>query len=363
MASSLPESNLTEMPEKLTRKWIESCNLGNQKPQASLKLDFSKTRIIDSAGISFIYLLSNWYKKAGYKLTLCNISDEILKTLKRWNIKSGEGISNPRRIGFFLSIGDALLNFFREFFAALSILVEIIYWGTFGLIKKQDYRRGVLGEQMYQLGFNAIGIVCLLSFIMGIVIAVQSAMQLHMYGADVFLSDLVTWSFIREFGPFLTAIVLAGRTGSATTAEIATMCVQEEVDALKTMGLNHIQYIVVPKFWAITFTMPMLTILSMTMGIFGGFLVSTFYLDLTPAIFFNQMVKNIFIKDFIISMIKSVVFAWLIIWIGAYYGFKVRGGAEEVGKETTASVVTAMFVIIVTTALFSFIYNINFKWD
>jgi len=165
---------------------------------------------------------------------------------------------------------------------------------------------------------------------------------------------------IREIGPLMTAIILAGRSGSATTAEIATMCVQEEVDALKTMGLNHIQFIVVPKLWAISLTMPVLSLLSITFGIIGGYVVSIFFLDLTPALFWGELTKNVILKDFIISFVKSIVFAWLIIWIGAYYGFTVRGGAEEVGKATTASVVSSIFVIIIADAVFSFIYNIQF---
>jgi phospholipid/cholesterol/gamma-HCH transport system permease protein len=304
-------------------------------------------------------LLNNSYKTAGKKLILKNISEKLLSILKKW-VTPPETIHSKKDENSFVKLGDILLNFIDDVIQALSIFVEMIYWGTYGLLKKRDFRKGVLGEQMYQLGFNAIGIVCLLSFIMGLVISVQSAMTLTMYGADVLISMVITWSMVREFGPFLTAIILAGRTGSATTAEIATMCVQEEVDALKTMGLNQIQFIVIPKFWAITLTMPLLTMLSIVTGIFGGFLVSTFYLELTPAIFYSEMVKNIIIKDFVISLIKAVVFAWLIIWIGAYHGFRVKGSAEDVGKETTASVVTAMFVIIIADAVFSFIYNINF---
>ncbi len=346
------------MPQRLDRSWIEKNKLYTMKPAGTLKLDFSGTEIIDSAGISLIHFLNRQYKNAGQQLVISNINDEILSTLKRWTISPAEK-SESKNEGIVSSIGDKTYGFYSESLKALSILVETLYWGTFGLLKRQDFRRGILGEQMYQLGFNAIGIVFLINFLIGIVLSIQSAIQLQMFGADVFLVAMITWGMIRELGPLLTAIILAGRSGSATTAEIATMCVQEEVDALKTMGLNHIQFIVVPKFWAITLTMPVLAVISMVAGIFGGFIVSIFYVNLTPALFFSEMVKNIFVKDFIISIIKSVVFAWLIIWIGAYFGFKVRGGAEEVGKETTASVVFGIFIIIIADAAFSFIYNIK----
>ncbi len=351
-------TNSVILPQQLTRDWVVTSTLPTAKPAGPLRLDFSNTRTIDSAGISLVHLLNKQYKKAGQQVTLCNISDEMLTTIKRWAVKPA-AVSEQAEEGFFTRVGNATINAYDEFVKALSILIETIYWGSFGLLKKQDYRRGVLGEQMYQLGFNAIGIVFILNFLIGIVLSIQSAIQLKQFGADVFLVAMVTWGMVREMGPLLTAIILAGRSGSATTAEIATMCVQEEVDALKTMGLNHIQFIVVPKFWAISMTMPMLAVLSMVAGIFGGFIVSIFYVNLTPALFWSEMVKNIYIKDFIISIIKSVVFAWLIIWIGAYFGFKVRGGAEEVGKETTASVVFGIFVIIMADAAFSFVYNIK----
>ena len=346
------------MPERLDRRWIEKNKLHTVKPTGTLKLDFSGTKTIDSAGISLVHFLNREYKKAGQELVLCNINNDMLSTLNRWTVSSpekGEG----KKESLAASVGEKTYNFYSESVKAFSILVETLYWGTFGLLKRQDFRRGILGEQMYQLGFNAIGIVFLINFLIGIVLSIQSVIQLRMFGADIFLVAMITWGMIRELGPLLTAIILAGRSGSATTAEIATMCVQEEVDALKTMGLNHIQFIVVPKFWAISLTMPVLSVLSMVAGIFGGFLVSIFYVNLTPALFFSEMVKNIFVKDFIISIVKSVVFAWLIIWIGAYFGFKVRGGAEEVGKETTASVVFGIFIIIIADAAFSFIYNIK----
>jgi phospholipid/cholesterol/gamma-HCH transport system permease protein len=353
------QSTLVALPERLTREWVETCGLTVHKPACELTLDFSHTNVIDSAGICLIHFLDTKYREAGFGLTVRNISDPILAAIKRW--PSAPTPHKPKiREGFLARLGDTIIRFADEFMKALSILVETLYWGTFGLLKRRDFRRGILGEQMYQLGFNAIGIVVLINFLIGIVLSIQSVLQLRQFGADVFLVAMITWGMVRELGPLLTAIILAGRSGSATTAEIATMCVQEEVDALKTMGLSHIQFIVVPKFWAVTLTMPMLAVLSMVAGISGGFVISIFYVNLTPDLFFSEMIKNIYIKDFIISIIKSIVFAWLIIWIGAYFGFKVRGGAEEVGRETTASVVTGIFIIIVADALFSFVYNINF---
>jgi len=248
-----------------------------------------------------------------------------------------------------------LLTFSGNVLNALSVLTEMLYWGTLGLFKKRDFKRGALGEQMYLLGYKAFGIVGLLSFLIGIILALQTAIQLQNFGAGIFLAPLLGITMVRELGPLLTAIILAGRTGSATTAEIATMVVGEELDALQTMGINPVQYVVVPKFWAISFTMPVLSIMATTAGILGGFLVAIFYLDLSSSLFWNELIKSVHFRDFWAGFVKSVIFSWLIIWIGSYYGFRVRGGAEAVGKETTASVVTGIFIIILADALFSFV--------
>ncbi len=209
---------------------------------------------------------------------------------------------------------------------------------------------------MYHLGYGAIGITVSLCFLIGVALAVQSAIQLKAFGADVFLVAMVVQGMIRELGPLMAAIILAGRTGSATTAEIATMKVQEEVDALRTMGLNEIQFIVVPKFWALSLTMPLVTVLGIMAGIAGGALVAWSYVGMSPDMIHDEFVKNIIVKDFTLSILKSLVFSWLIIWIGAYFGFQVSGGAEEVGRETTRSVVASIFIIVVADAIFSFFY-------
>jgi phospholipid/cholesterol/gamma-HCH transport system permease protein len=161
---------------------------------------------------------------------------------------------------------------------------------------------------------------------------------------------------IKELGPLLTAIIISGRNGSSTTAEIATMVVGEEIDALRTMGLNPVQFVVVPKFWAMTLTMPFLSLCATVVGVFGGYAVAIVYLGISSSLFIGELLRNVVLIDVVENIIKSVVFAWLIIWIGAFHGFKVKGGAEEVGRETTASVVTGIFIVIVADAVFSFIF-------
>lgn len=357
---NIKNKNLDEIiiiPEVLDRTWVHQHEKRFLNKKEHITFDLSSTAGIDSSGICFIHLLHKEFKQAGGKIVLRNISDTLLCTLKTLAPPdtTESSIQTKKETNLFVRVGIGLYNLKDEVTQALSVLSEMIYWGTIGLLKKSDYKRGVLGEQMYQLGYKALGIVSLLALLIGVVLALQTAMQLQTYGAGVFLAPLIGITMVREMGPLLTAIILAGRTGSATTAEIATMGVGEEIDALKTMGINPVQFVVVPKFWAISITMPILSIIATAAGIFGGFLIATLYLDLGSSMYWSELGKFLKIKDVSAGFIKSVVFSWLIIWIGAYYGFRVRGGAEAVGKETTASVVTGIFIIILADALFSFI--------
>jgi len=339
------------LPKNIDRTWVEEVGMNILNDKSELTLDFSEVSVFDSAGEAFFKLISR-----NKNVKLLNLSLEISQIIKKSEEEIQKETIPLKKENYFQKVGDSVVAGYDEICKALVVLVEMIYWGTLGLFKKRDFRKGVLGEQMYNLGYGALGITAVLTFLIGVAVATQSAMQLKQFGADVFLVMLVVVSMVREMGPLMAAIIIAGRTGSATTAEIATMKVQEEVDAIKTMGLNEIQFIVVPKFWAMSITMPLLSVLATLAGILGGLCVAYFYSGLSVEIIADNFAQHIKVNDFIISLIKSLVFAWLILWIGTYYGFGVRGGAEEVGKATTKSVVTAIFVIVIADALFSFVY-------
>jgi phospholipid/cholesterol/gamma-HCH transport system permease protein len=343
------------MPVKLNRGWIEQCGLARRKPVTSLVLDFAATESSDSAGMALIYYLNRICATSNKKLILRNISASLHQTLVEWYPPESLPTETMPQLSYFAIVRNRVAVAWSVIVNALSMLTEILYWGTFGMLKRRDFRQGVFFEQMFQLGYKSLGIVCLLSFLVGIVLALQAAMQLEQFGAGIFLAPMIAISMIRELGPLLTAIIISGRNGSATTAEIATMVVGEEIDALQTMGINPVQFIVVPKFWAMTITMPLLCLGSTIVGIVGGYVVAVTYLGISSALFVGELLKNIVMQDVCANFIKSIVFSWLIIWVGAFYGFKVKGGAEEVGRQTTASVVTCIFIVIVADALFSFI--------
>jgi phospholipid/cholesterol/gamma-HCH transport system permease protein len=172
------------------------------------------------------------------------------------------------------------------------------------------------------------------------------------------VADLLAISVIREMGPMMTAIIVAGRSGSSIASEIATMRVTEELDALEVMGINPVRYTVVPRILAGMTTVPLLTVLSIAAALVGGGIVSVIYLGLSPAIFVTQLSRAAGIDDLVVALIKSVVFAWQIVMIAGYFGLRATGGAEGVGKVTTSSVVASIFAVIVIDVLFSFLYII-----
>jgi phospholipid/cholesterol/gamma-HCH transport system permease protein len=320
-------------------------------------MDFSNTAQIDSAGLAFLQYLGKQHEKAGRKLVLRNVKPDVLAAIDSSHARPDEEPAPaPVKETFFSALGRSALASWDTAMLAVSMLAEILYWASFGLLAKRDFRKGVIEQQMFYMGYGAFGIVGLLSFLVGIVLALQAAMQLERFGGGIFLAPMIAISMIKELGPLLTAVILTGRTGSATTAEIATMVVGEEVDALKTMGINPIQFIVVPKLFAFTITMPLLSVAASLMGIVGGYLVAITYLKITSGLFISELIKYVALNDVVANVVKSVVFSWLIIWIGSFHGFRVKGGAEEVGRETTASVVDGIFIIIVADSIFSFIF-------
>ena len=202
-----------------------------------------------------------------------------------------------------------------------------------------------------QTGLDAVPIVALLSFLVGAVVAFLGATVLRDFGASVFTVELVGYSFLREFGVLLTAILVAGRSGSAFTAQIGSMKAREEIDAIRTLGLDPVEVLVLPRALALLLSMPLLTFVAMIAGILGGALVCIFSLDISLGMFLTRFHDTASVRHFWVGMSKAPVFAFLIAAIGCLEGFKVSGSTESVGEHTTSSVVQSIFVVIMIDAL------------
>lgn len=211
---------------------------------------------------------------------------------------------------------------------------------------------------MQRAGYEALPIVSLISFLMGLITAFQAAMQLRQFGADIYVANLVGLSITRELGPLMTAIIAAGRSGAAFAAEIGTMKVSEEVDALAAMGLDRTRFLVTPKMLALLFMLPCLTMYANLVGILGGLFVAVFQLDIPAVVYFRQMKAYMVWWDIGQGLVKAVVFAFLIAGVGCLRGFEAREGAESVGRITTSAIVAGIFAIICADAVFTVLFNV-----
>ncbi len=207
-------------------------------------------------------------------------------------------------------------------------------------------------------GVDAIPIVALLAFLLGVVVAYQAADQLRRYGANIFVADLVGLSMLREFAPLITAIIIAGRSGSAYAAQIGTMAVTEEIDAMRTLGIAPLELLVLPKIIALAIAMPLLTVFADVMGVFGGMIMARTQLDVGFTEFLDRFVKAVDISAYLIGVGKAPVFAIIIAVVGCFQGMRTKGGADSVGRQTTRSVVQGIFMVIVADALFSVAFSI-----
>jgi len=211
-------------------------------------------------------------------------------------------------------------------------------------------------RQVHRMGVESIPIVSLISIFIGMILSLQSAYQLGKFGATPYVGSLVSVSVIRELGPLLTAILLAGRIGAGITAELGSMVVSEEVTALRTMAINPRKYLLVPRNWAFVISLPILTLIANLLACLGGIGVSWLFLNIPPGQFYRISVDALVLKDFLTGFSKSIIFALIIVLIASYKGFNVRGGATAVGKATTETVVLSIVYIIVADLVFTILF-------
>lgn len=229
------------------------------------------------------------------------------------------------------------------------------------LLQPRRWRMTAVVAHIEQTGLDAAPIVALLTFLVGAVVAFLGATVLASFGASIFTVDLVAFSFLREFGVLLTAILMAGRTASAFTAQIGSMKANEEIDAIRTLGLDPVELLVVPRVLALLIALPLLTFLAMLCGILGGAVVCAVSLDISPAMFLSLLESDIGVQHFLVGLAKAPFFAFLIAAIGCLEGFKVTGSAESVGAHTTSAVVQSIFVVIVLDAVFA-LFFMEMSW-
>ena len=254
------------------------------------------------------------------------------------------------------SIGRTTHSLIKQVRELLVLLSQTLYWVFVGpFVKKPVSSKGFFAQTVFS-GLDSLIIVFFVDFFIGMVLAMQSAYQLEQLGATIYVAALVGVSVTREIGPVLTSLVIAGRVGAAITAEISTMKVTEQVEALQTISLNPVRYLVVPRFLALLLMLPCLVILGDLIGIFGGYIVGVYNLGLNSGLYIDTTIDFLTVKDIMTGLLKSAVFSMIISMIACYQGLSTDGGAEGVGRSTTQSVVTSFILIIIADALLTAIF-------
>jgi phospholipid/cholesterol/gamma-HCH transport system permease protein len=338
-------------------------NLLKEISPSHLTVDLAMLDYIDSAGALSLIQLESKTSNQSIPLMFINMHKETKgmmdlidrQSLVMPTINLGKAYSH-----LFERVGNATLLFFNDFIAVLTFLGEMLTAMSYSVLHPRSIRWGDVIFYMKRAGSEAVPIVGLISLLIGLIMAFMSSLQLKQFGANIFVASLVGISIVKELGPMMTAIIVAGRSGSAFAAEIGTMMVNEEVDALVTMGFDPVRFLAVPKIIAAMFVVPLLTLYSMLFGIMGGLLVGVIGLDLTFYTYIQETMKHIAMFDVFSSLVKSAVFAFLIAGIGCQRGFEVFGGAEAVGELTTSAVVSAIFLIVVADSAFAIILHYAF---
>ncbi len=313
---------------------------------------------LDSVGAWLIFRTLRQLERMGLNVTIRGLCPEYQALLQLIQTHaSGERAPGLLRHSFLNRFGRIVWRHVDEFNGLLAFLGEIVVAMLRALAHPSRIRWRAVLYNLQIAGFNALPIVGLLAFLIGVVVAFQGSVQLVRYGANIFVADLVGLSILREMAPLLTAIIVAGRSGSAYAAQIGTMKVTEEIDALRTIGVSPMELLVLPKMLALLVALPLLTVYADILGVLGGMIVAKTQLNVGFADFLDRFDDAVKVSSFLVGLGKAPVFAAIIVLVGCFQGFRVSGSADSVGHQTTVSVVQAIFLVIVFDALFSVIFS------
>jgi len=282
---------------------------------------------------------------------------QIQQTLSLVKRDNNTPLPHKRELSFLESLGKQITILWCFIIDFLNFIGMLFVKKIALFFNLKNFRYKEILYEVQQGAIKAIPIVALTSFLVGVVVAYQSAVQLKMYGANIFIVDMLGISILRELAPMLTAIVIAGRSGSAYTAEIGAMKITEELDAMRTMGFDPYYFLVIPRIIALSLALPILIFIADLAGVFGGMLIAHSELDISVSLFLERFAESVDVKHFIIGIIKGPFFAFLITTIAIYRGFKVKDDTQSIGKNTTKSVVESIFAVIMCDALFSIIFT------
>lgn len=350
------EGELTLYNLSKYKKKVDSIDLSKI---SEIVIDLSKLIFLDSAASIFINNFQRELTLRDLKIELvCSDKDvlDMLTLVKNEQLKYEE-IPLRKKRNFIEKLGEKSYKNYIGFLSFISFMGELFANKIHFLKSYKNIRYKEITFEINESAIKAFGIVSLTSFLIGLVIAYQSAYQLKLYGANIFIVDMLGISILRELSPLITAIVIAGRSGSAFTAQIGAMKITQELDAMQTMGFDPYKFLVIPKIVALMITLPILIFISDIMAIIGGMVVSNLDLGITTDMFLDRFVEVVGIKHFIVGVAKGPFFAFLIASIAIYRGLMVKDDTQSIGLNTTKSVVESIFAVIICDALFSIAFT------
>jgi phospholipid/cholesterol/gamma-HCH transport system permease protein len=355
----------------LSGAWVTSTLHDIESKIKSLEVNSELNIIADGSGIESLDMSGAWVmqtlitriQKQVKSVRLKGFKPEFIQRLKvvtnefSTQEKDNKNIEIDQRTTL-EHIGMSAENIYREALGLIAFVGETALVFAASIVHPSRLRLRPVLFNIQEAGYNAIPIVGVLAFLLGVVVAYQSADQLRHYGANIFVVDLIGISMLREFAPLIAAIIIAGRSGSAYAAQIGTMSVAEEIDAMRVLGIAPMEMLVLPKLIGMLISLPLLTVWADLLGVLGGMITAKTQLDVSFVDFFNRLIKAIVMTTYTVGLGKAFVFAIIITMIGCYQGFRTHGGADSVGRQTTRSVVQSVFLVIVADALFSVCFSI-----
>jgi phospholipid/cholesterol/gamma-HCH transport system permease protein len=334
--------------------------LGEVTGPGPIVVDGSGIEAFDTAGAWAIATLRRRLLAEGVEVRVEGLAPEraaLLETVEK--SLPVEEAAAPRQGAFILWLsrfGEGMADGWTTAIEITSLLGAVIARLAGNLIHPARLRLTSVVYHMQEAGLNAVPIAGLMAFLIGIVLAYMGAVQLRQFGAEIFVVDLIAIAVLRELGILLTAIIVAGRSASAFTASIGSMKMREEIDAMRTLGLDPVQILVVPRVLALLITLPLLGVIANFAGLLGGAVMAWLELGVSPAMFYTRLVDQVNVWNYLVGLIKAPFFAVIIAMIGCHHGLKVGGNAESLGRLTSASVVLAIFLVIVVDAIFAIFF-------
>ncbi|MBI4619693.1 MAG: MlaE family lipid ABC transporter permease subunit [Desulfobacterales bacterium] len=336
----------------------ELCNVIKTKSPFSVTLDLGNVYYFDDFGALVLLELRQLIDEQKGKFNIINADSKANEILSLVNFHSNEKCVPPKRkraVNILVRLGESAIRQALSIRYILSFIGSTVISFIYVCFHPRSLRIDDTITYMEKTGVEALPIVGLISFLLGLIMAFMSSIQLQQFGANIYVASLVALAMVSELGPIMTAIIVAGRSGSAFAAEIGTMKISEEVDALFVMGFNPTLFLVIPRIIASIIVVPLLTLFSDLFAIAGGLVVGVFMLGLTTNSYITQTIETLTFFEVVWGLLKSVVFAVLIAWTGCLRGFLTKGGADSVGSAATSAVVNSMFLIILFDSIFAVI--------